>query len=253
MKVAKSSLNDIRPLDARAFRFVDDVVRGMTPNDAARAQGVTLERGKRWMADERITHAITLRREEAAKAAGVDALWVLQQWVEISTADPGRLVQLRRLCCRYCYGVGHQYQWTAREYAEAAAKAMAEAKLPPVASGGVEFDFTRDPNEACPECRGEGVEDVHLTDTRFLTGAERTLLAGVKQTRNGVEVSFRDQDAALSKIADYLGMIVKRGDVNVRTPGGQPLQDVEEVFTPEELAAELAARGLPLQLLERIK
>lgn len=241
----------MQPLNPRAFRFVDEYVRcGDGPMAAHRigySDSYAPEAAKKLLDDPRVQHAITERQRWIADAANVDAAWVLQQWVQLASADPTKVIQVRRLCCRYCYGMGHQYQWTPREFAEAAATALTAGKPPPTAAGGMAYDFTKDPHPNCPECRGEGVADVHLADMRFLSGPERLLVAGVKQTREGVEVKFRDQDGALRLIAEHLGMLVKKAELTGRNgqplfPGKLPL--VEEVLPDDPKALENMYRDI---------
>lgn len=35
---------------------------------------------------------------------------VLRRWWDIATANPNEITHLRRVCCRHCFGIGHQYQ-----------------------------------------------------------------------------------------------------------------------------------------------
>lgn len=172
----------------------------------------------------------------------VNASWVLDQWLDIATADPNQLMQLRRVCCRYCYGENHKYQWTQPEYMRAVAKAYAEKQDAPMAEGGFGFNGGSDPNLECPECFGRGEELVHMADTRKLTGSAKKLYAGVKQTRQGVEIQTRDQDAALLNIAKYVGMLVDRKEHS--TPPGHPLAIVH--LAPKDCTDEQLLRLIAL-------
>jgi len=96
----------------------------------------------------------------------------------------------------------------------------APSKIPDC-SGGFEYRKVFDPNPDCPECSGEGLTDVHCADLDTLTGAERKLIQSVKQTRDGVQVTLRDQDAALSNLARYLGLLVDRRELTGKD--GTPL------------------------------
>lgn len=237
-----------KPLSPRVFRFVDEYARSKNKVEAAIRAGAPRRSASEWanhaLDDPRVQTAIEERLQAIADAANVDAVWALQQWVQLATADPSLIAHVRRVNCRYCHGVGHQYQWTSREYTEASAKALSEGLMPPSCSGGLGFEFNADPDPDCPECLGEGVGHLHINDTRFLTGPERLLVAGIKQTRDGIEVKFRDQDGALKVITEYLGMLVKRGEgggSGLYPPGaGRPaLPMVEEVLPtdPKQLEA----------------
>lgn len=126
---------------------------------------------------------------------------VLSKWVQIATADPNDLIQHRRLCCRYCYGVDHKYQYTIREYEKQKENASFEEK------GGHGYNGTKEPHANCPECFGIGVSIIYVADTRKLKGNAKALYAGIKQNSSGaIEILMRNQDAALENIAKFLGM-----------------------------------------------
>lgn len=186
----------------------------------------------RMMSDAKITQAIADRKrllaEQAAGEIDVDARRVLREWAEIATADPTDVVTVRRLNCRHCWGFQFGYQYTDAEYAKETAEEMQTAENLGMQcdltrfSGGPGYRYVRDPNPACPECSGEGVEDVHIRDLRKLTGPARKLIAGVKNGKFGIEVMFRDQDAALRNLAQYLGLLVNKNEHT--GAGGGPIQ-----------------------------
>ena len=183
-----------------------------------------------------MAEAIKERMEELAVAAGITPEWVVAQWAKIATADPNGLVQVRRTCCRYCYGFGNQYQWTEGEYAAAVDKAIEAGKPAPDGMGGFGFNPNAEPAEDCPECGGLGIEDVHIFDTRKLK--RHPLYAGAERTRNGIKVTLRDQDKARDNLARYLGMLVDKKEIS--GPGGGPLGIVglnAEDLTDDQLAA----------------
>ena len=183
-----------------------------------------------------IQEAIAERMEEVAVAASITPEWVVAQWAKIATADPNGLVQVRRTCCRYCYGFGNQYQWTEGEYAAAVDKAIEVGKPAPDGMGGFGFNPNAEPAEDCPECGGLGIEDVHIFDTRKLK--RHPLYAGAERTRNGIKVTLRDQDKARDNLARYLGMLVDKKEIS--GPGGGPLGIVglnAEDLTDDQLAA----------------
>ncbi len=120
---------------------------------------------------------------------------VLKMCWDIATADVNQITEYRRLCCRYCWGFGHQYQWMdAVEHEEASVKAKAANKPEPSDRGGYGFDAMLDPNPECPRCNGAGVGRAHFHDSRDLTGAARRLFAGIKEGKFGIEVITRNQD-----------------------------------------------------------
>lgn len=165
-----------------------------------------------------IAEAIAERMAEVAVAASITPEMVLREWAKIAFADPNELVNVRRTCCRHCYGYGHQYQWTEAEYAAAVDKAVDSGKPAPDGMGGFGFDPQAEPAPGCPECGGQGIADVHVADTRKVRSP---LYAGAERTRNGIKVNMRDQDAAVSNLARYLGMMVDRKEIS--GPGGGPV------------------------------
>lgn len=179
---------------------------------------------------------------DAAKAAAITQAAVLRRWWEIANADPNELVQLRRVCCRHCYGLGHSYQWTVGEYARRLDESVEAGKPPPDGSGGFGFDPNAAPAPDCPECGGLGEEVIHLADTRKLSMSARRLYAGVQKTKDGVKVLMRDQDAALLNVARYLGMLVDRKEVSGPNGGPVPLVGLSAAdLTDDQLAAMVGA------------
>ncbi len=146
-----------------------------------------------------------------------------------------------RGCCRYCWGLGHNYQWRdAVEFKEAEEKVAGKegAKLPQD-TGGYGYDGTVDPNPDCPRCNGVGIGRSVFHDTRDLTGAERRLFAGIKEGKSGLEVITRNQDEAMKMVAQHLGMLKTKTELS--GPNGEPIQHSHslsaEDLTDEQLAA----------------
>lgn len=150
---------------------------------------------------------------------------ILHRWSQIATADPNELTSIVYAACRYCHGADHDFQWkTEREFQSAHTAWLAKTpsdQAPehvkrvhqaeePDASGGTGFDPFAAPHALCPECLGRGVPQTVFRDTTNLSPAARLLFAGVKETRNGIEIKMHDQAAALDSIARHLGMF--KGD-----------------------------------------
>ena len=161
-------------------------------------------------------------RARATEDVLYGALQVFQHWQAIALADPNKIISVRRICCRYCHGVGHHYQWRDKqEFAEAQAKRIDEnisrkvgkmPALPPLTDpGGYGFAFNAEPHATCPRCRGEGSVNVLLHDTNKLGPREALLYRGVKMKADGsVEVLMHDQSKALENMAKALGMLVEK-------------------------------------------
>lgn len=180
-----------------------------------------------------IAEAIKAAQDKRAAKVEITAEMVMQRWWDIATANPNDLIHTRRLACRYCHGIDHEYQWLDEaEYAQAIKQALdyaeAEAKkqdrpidaVLPSEEGGYGYDRLADPHPGCPKCRGEGHLDLHIEDTRKLQGGAKFLYAGIKENKNGIEVVMHDQMKALENVARHLGMFKDKlelsGDLTVK-------------------------------------
>lgn len=161
-----------------------------------------------------VNRAIVAAERAQLRRLEMDADEVLRHYIEIATADANELTQLRRVNCRHCWGSDNAYQWKDEEEffkAEQNAEALREGGQKNVTQprdiGGYGFVSNDDPNPDCPKCHGEGIEEVFINDTRDLSGPARRLYAGVKQTKNGIEILTRDQDAALKVLAQRFKLV----------------------------------------------
>jgi phage terminase small subunit len=166
------------------------------------------QQGSRLLQHPLIAEAIEAAMAKRSERVEITQDMVLARWWQIATADPNQLIQFRRACCRHCHGKNHKYQWRDREEFDLA---LAEAKKVeggalPTDDGGYGYSSKAQANPKCPRCDGEGVGQVHATDTRGLTGAAALLFAGVKETQSGFEVKMHDQAKALENVARHLGM-----------------------------------------------
>lgn len=185
--------------------------------------------------EPQVTARIAELLQLASKDAVITVAELLKMWSDIATADPNELIQHRRICCRHCYGKGHQYQWKDEsEFAYAIAKTVdANARLKkgvkpeplPSDAGGYGFRFTERPTPDCPQCLGQGREDVYVADTNQLTGKARRLYAGVKVTKDGLQVLMRDQDGAAANLGRAFGLF--KQEMQISGPGGAPITVVD--------------------------
>jgi phage terminase small subunit len=163
-----------------------------------------------------IQEAIEEEKADLARVAGLSPEWVLNRWMLIADADPRELIHTRIGCCRHCWGIDHKREWMEHEYASALNEALMSMGLPPAFEGGLGYSPTREPNPACPKCKGEGLPRTWLADSRKISRSAAALFAGVKQTKDGIEIKMHDQPAALKSLADYLGMQNKSsGEIKV--------------------------------------
>lgn len=206
-------------------RFCEEYLIDLNATQAAIRAGYSEKTANR-IASENLTKpdiqkALQKASESRSKRTEITQDMVLRRWWDISEADPNEIIQVRRTCCRNCYGVDYKYQWRDREeYARVVNGILAAHKdgdkepVLPSDEGGYGFDRLKDPNPDCPYCRGEGMAEVHLADTRRLKGRAKRLYAGVKQTATGIEIKFRDQDKALENVAKHLGMFTEKVELS---------------------------------------
>lgn len=187
---------------------IDAYIKAFEPKEGSRADWS--RDASRLMRNKSISAKLTHLKKKITDVAKIDAEWVVRHWVTIVEAEVNDIVQHRRNCCRYCYGVNHKYQWTENELAMSQAYIMKEnlerkddRQLPmPDSSGGVGFFPQRIPAEDCPECFGNGIAEVYTADTTQLNDVAKSLYAGVKDGN----VLLHSKTDALKNIANYLGM-----------------------------------------------
>ena len=242
----------ISPKSKRIPRFVEEYVKDSNGTRSALAAGWPPSwadvAASQLLALPSVQKLIEEQRAKISERVVLDAAFVLQRWMEVATADPTKISTVRRVNCRYCWGVAHEYQWKAREYAKACDTALnyvnprngrPEPKQPPNCSGGFGFDKYAEPSPDCPECDGEGQEDVVFNDIASLGPNERALIANIKRTKDGLEVKTYDRLEAVSKLADYMGMIVKKQELTGKN--GAPLVPPSELPTDPAVLAQLYA------------
>jgi phage terminase small subunit len=198
-------------------------------------------------------------KEDAQYVAQLNVAWVVKKYMQIATADVNELVEARRVCCRHCHGIDHNYQWLdVNEWATKFAEVMEQntqiekrnkrtnlepQPLIPLPSdaGGYGFWATKEPVESCPTCFGNGNLDIFVHDSRKLKGSAKLLYAGIKQSANGLEIKTRDQDAALAWLAKFLGIDNKSLDLRTIPNGEPPAQLTNATNDPNEAAKIYAA------------
>lgn len=239
-------LNDMQ------VRFVEEYLIDLNRTAAYRRAGYKGEgntayvNASRLLRNAKVSRAIRDALGERSRRVKITQDEVLKWWWDIATADATQLTEHHRGCCRYCWGLGHNYQWRdAVEFKEAEEKVAGKegAKLPQD-TGGYGYDGTVDPNPDCPRCNGVGIGRSVFHDTRDLTGAERRLFAGIKEGKSGLEVITRNQDEAMKMVAQHLGMLKTKTELS--GPNGEPIQHNHTVsaedLTDEQLAAIIAGK-----------
>lgn len=165
--------------------------------------------------------------------------------------DANELVSYHRGACRYCYGQKHRYQFTAGEWdrklevheaRREAALAKERADPGPLdIQGGTGYDKRKEPYSDCPECFGEGVGWQVIKDTRHLSPAARALYAGVKDSKEGLQVLAHSQERARETLAKIHRMYEEGGNVNLLFNG----EELSRKF--EDKMAKSRARGAAMR------
>lgn len=199
-----------------------------------------------------VRDAIQALASVRARRLGIDADEVMRMWAAIVELDANELSQLRRVCCPYCHGENHARQYTPSGLEAAQLKHERERQRRlkadqnddigefPEYEGGW-YDKRLPPAQDCPECHGEGVEEVWFADTRNLSPAARLVYAGVKVGRDGIEVLTMSKEKAAESLARALGMFKdKESEVNINMVASE---DLYRVFDEKmQLARERQAR-----------
>lgn len=197
----------------RMALFALEYLKDFNASRAARVIGVPPAHagtdGRRWLAREEVQALIAAAIAERKATLKIETNDVLRLLWDTATADVNELIDHRRVGCRCCWGIEFKYQRTVQEMARARAE-FTRLGLDHTDTfdelGGTGYDRTREPNAECTECSGEGESVVFAKDTRYLSPGARALFAGVKQTKEGIELKFHSRDKALELVGKHLGM-----------------------------------------------
>jgi len=221
-KAAKRAVPKVNAAELRIERFVSNYLMHFNGAKAARDAGFSADSARQQASMLLARPEIQARVREAQDAylAKNEATkeMVLARMLAQATADPRAISELHRGCCRYCWGKDNLYQYKPSELREARAKWEAEATAgegqgPPPEfdeGGGVGYNPKNDPNPACPECFGDGVERVVFKDTRDLPPDVAMLFEGVEVTQHGLKVRTSSPTDALLNVGKHLGMFAQK-------------------------------------------
>jgi phage terminase small subunit len=142
-------------------------------------------------------------RQAAAQTTALDLQERVQELRDIESADPTAIQY--HPACRYCYGVGHRYQFIDEaEYAAHVAEALAAGRAPEHdSSGGFDYDGSMHPAPDCPRCFGGGAAHLYTVDITRLPRREARLVKGFG--KNG-ELLLHSQMEARSQLSKLLGL-----------------------------------------------
>lgn len=209
----------------RQLRFVEEYLVDLNATQAAIRAGYSEKTaysiGQRLLKDVEVAAAIAKAQAARSEKTEITAERVLQELWDIATADPNELVQFRRGACSSCWSIEEdEIEDELEEQAHGGALRRSRAAGLAMLQGGI-----KDPNPDCEVCGGEGTGRAYIPDTRTLEGKARKLYAGVKVTKEGVEVKMHDRAAALVHVGKHLGMFTDKLDLNVT---GSLASDIEE-------------------------
>ena len=178
--------------------------------------------GHKLLSNTKIAAHLTKQIEKRKDRLDLKADDVLRKLWNVATADPNELIEVRRDSCRFCYGEGNRYQYTAGEWEEIqdqyvercmlAEQTRSQTPSEPDLRGGLGYNKLMPPMPGCPECFGEGVENVIIKDTRTLSPAALELYAGAKVTKTGIEILTHSRDKNLELIGRHLAMFTDKFD-----------------------------------------
>lgn len=205
-------------------RFVDEYLIDLNATQAALRAGYSQQTaysiGHELLKKPEIASEITKRQADRLQRIEIDQDKIVRELLNIAHADANELVEYRRTCCRFCWGEGFQYQRTANEMESDLAEYDREVDLnnarpadqrkklrPFNERGGIGYDMRKEPHEDCAECFGQGVGNTFVKDTRYLSPAARALYAGVKQTKDGLEIKMHDKQGFIQLLMRHAGML----------------------------------------------
>lgn len=218
--MASRGVSNIPELTPQREKFARLAASGKNQADAYRE---AYPASKKWKDDSVHNKASALMRNAQVSArvselkaaiserAEVKAADVLREAYNILLADPRELVSYIVHCCRHCYGEGFRYQRTVfefeadkRQHEIDVANGDAKGEFNP--KGGIGYDERLVPNQSCPSCFGRGVGRVQIADTRNVSKQAASLYAGVKQTKDGLEVKLHSKVDVMDKLFRHFGL-----------------------------------------------
>lgn len=152
-----------------------------------------------------IAAAIAAGRMKIAEKLEITQEMVLKRFWDIATADPNDLIEYRIGCCPDCHK-----------------------------EKGSKF---RAPNPECGTCNGDGFGYPVPKDTRHLSEKAKVLYAGVKVTKEGMQVLMHDQLTALTKVGQHLGLFPTKVEMTGKNGGPVEFSDVSDDELDRRLAA----------------
>lgn len=211
-KATRTKSAAAQALTAREAKFIDEFLVDLNGTQAAIRAGYSVKTARQIASENlskpHIQAAIAEARKHQQERTQITADAMLQQAWLIATADARELIETKVACCRHCWGENFRYQRTVSEMNRARESWRAEGKAPEDfdEEGGIGFNPHRPPHPDCTACVGDGYAREVIKDTRYLSPGAAQLYAGVKRTKDGLQVLTHSKEAFAEKIWKYLGM-----------------------------------------------
>jgi len=199
-------------LTPKQQRFVDEYMVDLNATQAAIRAGYSPDTaaaiGYENLQKPQIHAALQEAREAQQERTGITADRVLREIALMALADSRELVEGKKGCCRHCWGEGHRAQHTVGEQNRRMEDHAKKGGLPAEFDheGGIGYNPHRPPHHDCPDCMGDGRLHVVFKDTRDFSPSAVALYAGIKTTKDGVEVKMHSKMDAIEKLAKHLGL-----------------------------------------------
>lgn len=215
-------------LTAKQQRFVVEYLVDLNATQAAIRAGYSpktaAEQAHQLLRKTSVAAAISKAQGKRADRTEITADLVLRELWDVATADPNELIQFRRGACKDCWVAGAADEELEDQAHGGALKRVRKAE---------DISAAAEANPECPTCAGEGSGRAYIFDTRSLSRGAAKLYAGVKVTKDGVEVKMHDRVNALIQVGRHLGMFKDKMEHDV----GETLEALIRASTapkPEE-------------------
>lgn len=225
-------LPDHLTLTPREFRFVCNFIQTSKKNqsciDAGYPQDNAHTTANRLLRLPKIMLEIERQRALLAIRHMKTQDDVAHYWWSVATVDLRDLNPTQPGCCRYCYGVDHEYQRTEGEFRERQRKhQIAQQKKPNIRDrvdfdeeGGPGFNKYFPPVSDCPECGGKGIIIAKPPGWMDDLPPEVSLLiSGFKFKDGELEIKIRDdRGKAMENFQFLMGFVKSKKLVEVIDP-----------------------------------
>lgn len=210
----KKKVDGKLPLTGRQKKFITEYLKDLNATQAAIRAGYSKKTAGQ-MGDEnlrkpQIATAIAAAREKLEKKSEITQEMVLKRFWDIATADPNELIEYRWVACGECWPGGKK--------------------------------IMREPNPDCQACEGHGHGIPIPKDTTKLSRQAKALYAGVKVTKDGLQVLMHDQLTALTKVGQHLGLFPTKVEMTGKNGGPMEFENITDSELDRRIKALEAAQ-----------